>query len=881
MDTFSSPILQKTETLNLLQSTVSDFEYFVKVNENNLKENFNTLISSSHSLVDRKCLSSINKLNNLEITRSIFFCEKNMSETFKSQKSLFLNLAMMHFKDLNESYKKDKNRISNEKSIKSLEKVYGNTEIFKSFSSDIHSHDYFRAIKLPKFGSQIMPSQTEEFVFKKIDQLNIEEPALDDQDFFLKVNVPITYNQIIKLCLDTLQRFENNSYDNKEDSMNTESIETIENTKRMIDNTIMKILSLEKCSDIKVIDKYRSLLSSLFYLNAVLYISNYDLNENGKMLFSATPVNYLTFKVYFRTRIIYISPPTYIKEMQFFKRILINRLSKSNIHRFLYDSWIFREMNIYNSAKKRPYIVDAEENFYFNKYSKSSHLISCYSFLEAFKKLSISLDKNDMELNKLDVDINIKKESSNSYKTSLRNDCLTIIIAYLSLVYGMSWVNIKILTYGDIINLILGVIPEKGNIKTIRLIHLAGLPSIVLHLLGIQQSKINLFLNSMRKQEADVTFLYGPLPNITIPTPDNFLIKESVPSGKIEEIIQRYYESKGVISDLLSFIRNNYFSASSELSINELHTLCEKFFETILNELNMRANKNEEKGEDKAKYFKQQQEEQEQQHQYENLRNSPLNNLITIKKIKKNNYRVNNIGDMTLLAMILLKKHIGFEENNKLFFPKDSLLHFQKRVKDMIIQDYVVHGGFKLPGEKIYDKKFKSDFHSGDINLDMEKPKLKYPISHPTIYDYQNIKSKQNKHIPDSQKYLEKNLIKLMTTDYAVDTIRTTSLNFVLRFSSETLSPSQYLDAEDKNKKLKDFINIIKNISENYKDLPQMFILKSTYSINTYIFDKELSSYKNTDLKALKYFFMNDGNNFVTNNQPTNIIEKTHFFYSL
>src|SRR5678816_1922221 len=63
MDSTRTSFDPTLETLQLLQSTVSSFQYVVKMKENTLTDNFYSLIRKRYSSVKKETISSINKMN--------------------------------------------------------------------------------------------------------------------------------------------------------------------------------------------------------------------------------------------------------------------------------------------------------------------------------------------------------------------------------------------------------------------------------------------------------------------------------------------------------------------------------------------------------------------------------------------------------------------------------------------------------------------------------------------------------------------------------------------------------------------------------------------------------------------------------------------------
>lgn len=877
------------ETLRIIQSTTSEFQYVVNIKKDGIQENFNTILWSPHVSVEKKEFSSINNLNRTDLTHFLFFNEDYVGNLLKKHKILFLNLAISHFQSESDGYEPNV-LLENERKIENLKKLYGNTEIFKSFSTNIYDQGYLHTIRLPKFGSKGTPFQNEDFLIEKSVLSNNEVADQDENPYFLlKTKIPFTYSQIRQLCIDTIRDLESNVDDNDANIVATKV--NYEKPMKVLEHFVENMLmfenfAVEKCKEIT-----RSQLMSLFYFNAVLNISNGGLKKDNYRLFSATPVNYLVLNLYFCFRIFYVQPTEYFKELQMLKKVLVNKLSETNIHRFLYDSWFLKEMTPSNRiTKKRPLCAktdsDSEMNSYFNNYSPASHLLSCYSILEALKNLSKSMEKNEKKLVVNDNAMEeASKESINLIKASLKRDCLDTLILYLGLVYGMSWQMIKRLTFCEIVHYIIGFTANSFN-QLIRPAHIMGLPSMTLHFLGIKQSKMNPFVNVFQEKCKSKKFEFGPLPNVTStfsfsssssPSNETF-INRGVFSKILDEIYSNHHDSEVELTNKqLVFILNNYSQTSFETARKryENRLVCDAIFKPFYESLNIETGNEEFGCEDEC-------EESydihqiTQHNQKESFINSPVNTLITIRKLKDNHYQVNSIGDMALLAIILYKRFIGFELDD-ICFTKNSNSHMQTLVKNLIIQDYAFYRGFKLPGEKFYAKKNKEHFFSSNFNTEIEYLKSEHPISHPVIYNYVNFNPELT--TENVRANFKTDLSNLITVNYAVDILRITSLNFILRSFSQTLFSPPFSNEEDGNTKRKKFQKILENIEGNFKDLPQMFILKSF--LVTGIFEKELSLYKNDNKKEFFKFFMGGKTDRDLNKQEKNfdnIIQQSRFF---
>lgn len=417
----------------------------------------------------------------------------------------------------------------------------------------------------------------------------------------------------------------------------------------------------------------------------------------------------------------------------------------------------------------------------------SSLLISEYSLLMGLRELSISLKKNEIELERA-IETSTRKKNPEGEsddilerKKCLRNDCMNILLLYLSLLYGISWEVIRTLKYDDIINLILGV--GLKNIKPpISLPHFMGLPSIVLRSIGINQPEKNHFIFNMCFKNRKYKFHFGlfeinnkynknhddddfniyndndihdkdkMLSNTTFPPygyyddddcDDNEDDRKPVFNLPFETLIKNYYSQQKGKSFCPLFLIKEHFLGKNCIDDEEF---------PVTDEQMMLG----------AKYFRSLLQD------FEYLVISPFNRLITIKKIEDNVYRINNLGDLALLAIKTYKKHFDFNLK-EICFTEDELPHFRNLVKKLILKDYLIRDGFKLSGD--------DDINS--LNGQDEKKKC---------IDFQD------------------------TTKYLIDILRITSLHFVLKCASN-ISPEYH------NERF--FDEIIDDIKENYSDLKQ------------------------------------------------------------
>nr|BDV50144.1 MAG: wsv433-like protein [Porcellio scaber clopovirus] len=864
------------QTLNLLQSTNFKDEYIVNMKENTFDLNFNSLISLHSSSVER---TSTLSTTNVKEAFPLFFNNGSVwNFLYKSYTIALLNLAMSHFKNLNYMIcKRDKSINLKERTLEYLKGSYDNTDIFKTFSDSIYEKGYSRIMKLPKFGmcSKNNFQDGNEFLIMGSDTFRNESSVESSPYFSLKVNVPITYNQIIQLCSDTIQIIKNNGEGNGDVNSDDELY-----VKNYITTNIENIMNFEEYSNKNTKAVYSERLLSLVYYNAVLYISNWGLNENDVTLFSATPVNYLTLKCFFFLRIWYINPKTYFKEMQLIKKLLIRHLSVKNIHRFLFDAWHCRESRqIIRLRHKRKISLNVEENLHFPKHSPSYHLFSCNSILEVLKKQCKSMNKNEKDLVlALSAKTSTKKsdEEIKSLRSGLQKNCLNIFLLFLGLVYGISWRTIKKLTHGDIINLVLGIALDNRN-ESFNLPHIMGLPSIVLQLLGIEQPLINPFMRCICEENGEFIFEFGPFQKISTYSSQEFLsMKDNAFLKSVDESIRERFSQDGLLTGILRsfktiFFQNNFASSMQEYDLKT-------FFQSELNKHKMVKEKEdgeiemEKKLEPNYEAQKQKQIFAQKIRQRDYFRNSPFTCLFTLKKVNKNHFQFNNIGDIALMAILLYRKHFDYDLED-VCFTQYQMLHFQKLIKDLITWDYVTHGGFELPGENNPAKKLKNN--SG-LETVFSEPKLNYPMTHPLTYDYRCAKSQvSNVAVGEVKKKFDKKKLNFFTMEYSIDMLRVTSLNFVLRSSSEMIFSFPFVNSLDKDYWKDNFCKILSSIQNNYLGLQQVILLNTCSSV---IFDKELSSYRLLHREDFTKFFLGDEIKRGNIHNEESFIEKTRFF---
>nr|BDV50139.1 MAG: hypothetical protein [Porcellio scaber clopovirus] len=871
------------QTLKCLQSTDFNDEYIVNTKENNFDLNFNSLISLHSSSVVR--ISSFKTLD-AEIMPSFFNSKGTRKFLFKPHAVEILNLAMSHFKKLNDNYKRNKNRNVKEISFEYLNDSYGDTDIFKTFSDSIYENGYSRLLNLPKFGMESKKTSIpeKEFLIQGCGHSSENETSEESALYFsLKVNIPITINQIIQLCSDTIQIIKNsgeNNNDNDNDNNFKDSF-----ARNFLLNCVNSIFVLEQYFDRKTKAKYSEHLLSLLYYNAVLYICNGGLNDkNDVMLFSATPMNYFTLKCFFIFRIGYVQPNTYFSELKLFNKLLFKHLSPKNIHRFLFDAWLCRESCQFNFRRlKRPISLNpAVENFLFNEHSSPRHLISRSSILEVLKMLHKSIDKNERDLSLLmasTTEIPTKKSEFQikSLRAAIQNNCLNIILLYLCLVHGISWQMIKKLTYDNIIDLILGLTLGNFNIP-IAFPHIMGLPSIVLQLLGIQQSRINPFMRSLcEEKKSECIFEFGPFQEILSYSSNDTLMKDNVFLKNIDEAMRERFSSNGLIAGILYAFKTNFFKKSFAESRKENNF--ETFFQRELNKYKIAEQEGAEverekklkpncetEIEGKKRIF----DEKIWQQKY--FRNSPFTSFFTVKKINGDHFQFNNIGDITLMAILSYKKHFDCDLKN-ICFTQNQMPHFQKLVKDLIIWDYVIHGGFKLPGEEKSTKRFKND-----LNLETVVTESKLKLTYPTIYDYRGAKREvSDVDVEGVNKIVEKKHFDFLTMKYNIDMIRVTSLNFVLRSSSEMMFSSSFVNKVNKDYRKEFFLKIVNIIKPNYFGLPHIMLLDE--AAKEKIFDEELSTYRDPNREDLaKFFIGREIKSGDKSEDDKNYVEKTRFF---
>ncbi|OJH30678.1 hypothetical protein Wxf_00034 [Armadillidium vulgare] len=814
-------------TLSLLQSIGTQYEYIVDMKENDFTLNFNSLITSNSSSIKKNSFSSIIDMRAL----IPFFFNNDFVKNiiFKKYTIVILELCVSHFeRKIEEFHKftKGKQIINhNERKVEDLKNSYRNTDILKTFSDSIFEEGYSHIICLPKFGiaSKTFPNEENE------------------PHFSFKVKIPITHKQIIRLCLETIQSFKNGSENNCEDGTNDENKLFV---KKELMKSIENILNLQQYSDKKTKARYSEHLLSLFYYNAALYISNGGLTEENITLFSATPTNHFALRCYFLTRISYIIPTSYFKELQLFKKLLFDNLKVNNIHRFLIDAWVYRESSHFNlRSPKRPISLCPEENLHFNEHSGPCHLISCSSILEELKNLYTSMNKTERDLiiaSSNDSPQNTERNYEiESLKSRLQKICSNILLLYLSLVYGISWKTIKKLTLENIFNLILGF---NNFDEAIDLPHIMGLPSIVLRLLGIQQRKQNMFIDlfcGFRSKDKRV-LEFGPTIVEEIPPSSNDVLKKDNAFSKgIDKVIKERFIPNGIIAGILHTLKSTY--SQNDLSLSKKREI----FETYLrNELNKPIAERDQKRDDgkrgdaESKYETNRQNEcfSEIYSQRVYLQASPLTCFFTVKE-SNNHLMFNSIGDIALNAILLYKKYID-ADFNKICFTQFRIPHFQNLVKDLVIKDYITHGGFKLPGETdSAAKRLKCD---SNLETVVSERKLEYSITHPHLYDYNFANVDEEKNAMVDKKF-EKNLSNLMTMKYSIDMLRVTSLNFVMRSLSlmNAYWPIEKRDDEEYKKKV--VLRLFNSSLDNYKDLPQTILLKKKFP-RTY--EKVLHSFK-------------------------------------
>nr|BDT63376.1 MAG: hypothetical protein [Armadillidium vulgare clopovirus] len=848
---------KKIDTLSLLQSINNRYEYIVEMKENDFTLNFNSLISSNSSSIKETSFSSTNDVKalfpfffNSDFVKNIIF--KNNNNTI-----VILELCASHFERKIDHYKQYKRK---ERTLDDLKDSYGDTDILKTFSDSIYEQGYSQTIYLPKFGiesSKKIPCERE-FLIQKCDYNKFETNNIENESHFsFKVNIPITHNQIIRLCLDTIQSIKNGCKNNYDEAKNEKNKLFVE---KELKKSIENILNLQQYSDKKLKATYFDHLLSLFYYNAALYISNGGLTKENNMLFSATPMNYFALRCYLFTRISYVNPNSYFKELQLFKKLLFDNLKVNNIHRFLIDAWVYRESSHFNHrGEKRPISLYPEENLHFNEYSGPCHLISCSSILEELKNLYTSMNKTEKDLilalSKDSPQDTKRDKEIKSLKSRLQNICSNILLLYLSLVYGISWKTIKKLTLENILDLILGF---NNFDEAIDLPHIMGLPSIVLRLLGIQQIQQNTFMNVLcvERKRYKVVFEFGPLGEDIPPSLSDVLIKDNAFSKGIDKVIKERFPHNGIIASILHSLKSTYLQ-------NDLSLLKKKeIFETYLrNEVNKPLIKRDQKGDNEKngdaadkncktnngpKEFFYKKDSQEAF-----VRCDPITCFFTIKELNENHYQINNIGDIALTAILSYNKYID-EDFSKICFTQFRMPHFQKLVKDLVIKDYITHGGFNLPGETDSAKRLKRDSKLETVNTERE---IEYPITRPHVYDYKyaNVGEETNNERVVVDKKFEKNLLNLMTMTYSIDMLRVTSLNFVMRSLSVTISFCERQN-QDEGYKKKIFHTLLNSSLDNFNGLSQTILLKM---FSPRIYEKELPSFRHNSQKDfLKFFFM-------------------------
>nr|BDT63374.1 MAG: hypothetical protein [Armadillidium vulgare clopovirus] len=869
------PKNENIHTLNLLQSIDTEFEYIVEKKENDFALNFNSLITSNSSSIKKTSPSSI--IDKKDLFPFFFDNDFVKNNIFKNHTIVILELCMSHFERKINEYKRKQIISYNERKLEDSNDSYGDTDILKTFSDGIYEQGYSHTICLPKFGIGSRTFQSErEFLIKKCESYKFETDIENEPHFSYKVNIPITHNQIIRLCLDTIQSIKNECKNNSDECKN-------EKNKLFVEKELMKdienIVNLQQYSDKKTKARYSERLLSLFYYNAVLYISNEGLTEDNITLFSATPMNYFALRCYFFTRISYIIPTSYLKELQLFKKLLIDHLNVNNIHRFLFDAWVYRESNQLNLRRqKRPISLNPEGNLHFNEHSGPCHLISCNSILEELKNLYTSMNKTERDLIlALSKDLSQNRKRGyeiNSLKSKLQKICLNILLLYLSLVYGISWKTIKKLTFENILNLILGF--NNFDEALLDLPHIMGLPSTVLRLLGIQQTEQNDFMNTLCGGSERRVFEFGPLKEEIPPSSSDVLAQDHAFSKGIDKVIKERFAPNGIIASILNSLKSTLLQ--KELPLSEKR---EKFEAYLRNEVNKplaeryQKGDNENKKDEEANHETNRPEEIfcEKDSQKVFVRCDPITCFFIIEELNENHFQINNIGDIALTAILLYKKYIE-ADFNKICFTQFRIPHFQKLVKDLVIKDYITHGGFKLPGETDSAKRLKLD---SNLETDFTERKLKYPISHPHLYDYKYANVGEETNIKRSMiaKKFVKNLQSLTTMKYSIDMLRVTSLNFVMRSSGAMILAPRF-DNRDEEYKKKIFSSMIISFLENYKDLSQTILLKMFHHI---IYEEELSTfvYDNRE-EFLKFFLVKYKIKTDGNRQIPIHIRQTRFF---
>src|SRR5678815_5544162 len=121
-----------------------------------------------------------------------------------------LNLAIRHFRYLNDNYRTEQNRAVKERDARCLKESYGNSEIYQTFSDGIYDQGYARIIHIPICRSESKHYINEEFLIQKFDSDCYNSFKSENKPFIsLKANIPITLNQVDKLCLDTIETIKN------------------------------------------------------------------------------------------------------------------------------------------------------------------------------------------------------------------------------------------------------------------------------------------------------------------------------------------------------------------------------------------------------------------------------------------------------------------------------------------------------------------------------------------------------------------------------------------------------------------------------------------------------------------------------------------------
>nr|BDT63283.1 MAG: hypothetical protein [Armadillidium vulgare clopovirus] len=566
-----------------------------------------------------------------------------------------------------------------------LPPTFRDTDIFKtSFSDEIYHQGENENLSL----YLIIPSSvdwqnnTTEFNFKYLSEEEYKNLNSEEKEKVIKINkIPISLSQIIKNCVE-------------EESNNIHCFGVISKKDIRISKFILhmaKSLFFDPgCNNYLLNDpKDRHSLKfyDLFLYNAVLFLLNPKCP-----LFSPTPLNYFSMKLYFFMKSFYLKPNEYVNELKVFKNNYLTFLPKDDVLKILINRMFINERNIICGLKllgKGPHK---------NNFPKSP----------AFPIMPSSIFNMLLKDLKLIERFSSSKINKGFRKNQVSRKCKNVIMIFLGLVYGLDWKKMKMLTNDDVLNLILGVPSDAKSFIP----HILGLPSMVLFLLGI--NPIERYSFSKRSKEGNEqpskgewnSFIHYARISENPATDDGGLAFSFKKESLISSSSMSFQSSSSEISE--NFIDVN------KIILDKLNSSAECFKKKLLRE-------NKEGGDARDFIFPNVVEINKSDDDNNNdcdngdcddddvvddinnrskeffkmyCRDTTFNLISFMKKNgSEEDYTFCNIGDIALLAFLKLcklKNHLNME--SKMNF-ENAFKEFKITIREMLIQDYITHGG--------------------------------------------------------------------------------------------------------------------------------------------------------------------------------------------